>query len=222
MTLELLDFGALDSEHPDIREDTDSASPASSSSTLTGSVYARSPSPPAPARKSNIKQICSGTGSPEPSPLPAPRKKEREKMRQRSGVKSKTSAPRRRVGVTLSSESPSELVQCRWTGCTQQLLVDYEHVAHWARHIRGHSAAQQQAVRCRWNGGCGAIVHKSSIWKHVVVHEPRFKLRCPRGCPISTRGDMMARHLRSCRFVPPKTKESMGLGEGSHVGGRKG
>lgn len=143
-------------------------------------------------------------------------------MRKGSGVMPKASASRRRGGAATSSESPSELVQCQWAGCTQQFPVNYEDVTHWSQHIRGHATTQPRMVRCMWNGGCGIEVHKSSIWKHVVVHEPRFKLRCPRGCPIFTRGDMMARHLRACRFVHPEDKENMGLGEGSRAGGYEG
>lgn len=44
------------------------------------------------------------------------------------------------------------------------------------------------------------MIHKSSMWKHIVVHQPKFKIRCPRGCGVLTRGDMMRRHLQSCSY----------------------
>jgi len=39
------------------------------------------------------------------------------------------------------------------------------------------------------------------MWKHIVVHQPKFKIRCPRGCDVFTRGDMMKRHLQYCHFA---------------------
>ena len=45
------------------------------------------------------------------------------------------------------------------------------------------------------------------MWKHIVVHEPKFKIRCPRGCDVFTRSDMMRRHLQSCSYTPGRAAE---------------
>ena len=48
------------------------------------------------------------------------------------------------------------------------------------------------------------------MWKHIVVHQPKFKIRCPRGCGVSTRGDMVKRHLQYCRHTPGQVGEEYG------------
>jgi len=149
-----------------------------------------------------IRWAEGGNDYPEPLPIQTLRQKERKKIREGSGVKPKPKAPRRSVEAAPSSHLPSETVQCKWADCTEQLHVDYISVEHWGRHIREHYADQQDTIQCKWEGGCGSRFHKSSIWKHIIVHEPRFKIRCPRGCGVSTRGDMMNRHLLYCQHAP--------------------
>ena len=77
-------------------------------------------------------------------------------------------------------------------------------------HVREHSIYQPEMIPCQWNGGCGAIINKNSVWKHIVVHQPKFKLRCPRGCDVFTRGDMMKRHLRTCGFTSRRRRIAIG------------
>ena len=82
-------------------------------------------------------------------------------------------------------------------------------------------------IQCRWDGGCGALVNKSSMWKHIVVHQPKFKVRCPRGCGVSTRGDMMKRHLQSCsrtsgREIESDEEDESEVEEGDRGSGRDG
>ena len=115
------------------------------------------------------------------------------------------------------------MVRCQWEGCTKRLHVDYIDVGHWGKHVREHYANEQDTIKCKWGGGCGAMVNKSSMWKHVVVHQPKFKIRCPRGCDVSTRGDMMRRHLQTCNYTPGQAakggegeEENVGVEEGSH------
>jgi len=70
------------------------------------------------------------------------------------------------------------------------------------------------------------VVNKSSMWKHIVVHQPKFKIRCPRGCDVSTRADMMRRHLQTCNYTPGQAakgsegdeEKNVGVEEGSHRG----
>lgn len=94
------------------------------------------------------------------------------------------------------------MVQCRWGDCTEQLYVDHNNVNHWGKHVRAHYASEKDRVQCMWGDECDSVIHKSSMWKHVVVHEEKFKVQCPRGCGVSTRGDMMRRHLQSCNYAP--------------------
>ena len=140
-------------------------------------------------------------GSSEPSPLQALREKERRKIRQRSGVKPKAKTSPRGISTATSSNTTLEIVECQWSGCTKRLHVDYVDVKHWGQHVREHYADQPEMVQCKWDGGCGAVISKSSMWKHIVVHQPKFKIRCPRGCDVFTRADMMRRHLQTCSFT---------------------
>lgn len=155
------------------------------------------------------------------------RKKDMRKIRQRSGVKpkvklSRTCIPRSANPVPTPNET-REMVQCQWEGCTKSLHVDYISVKHWGKHIRGHFADKQEMVQCKWDGGCGSVICKSSMWKHVVVHQPKFKIRCPRGCGIFTRADMMRRHLQTCSFIPRRavaddgSDGKGGLGNGENM-----
>lgn len=158
-----------------------------------------------PPSKSPIRRTKVEKSSPELSPLQTLRKKQKKRVRQASGINTKVKAPKtkplRDVQVALSSESPlSEMVQCRWGDCTVRLPVNYTNVKNWSTHIRGHCTGRPEMVRCQWDD-CGYLINKSSMWKHMIVHEARFKLRCPLGCGVSTRGDMMKRHLGSCPFA---------------------
>ena len=96
------------------------------------------------------------------------------------------------------------MVQCEWGDCTERMHVDYICVKHWGTHIRDHIDDLPNVVQCQWGGVgvCGISIHKSSLWKHIVVHQRKFKIRCPLGCSVFTRGDMMKRHLNSCMFKP--------------------
>ena len=213
-------------------DDVDSSS-QSSNSTPPSSVSSPSPSP-SPSRhtrspsKGPMPRASNEKRSPELSPIQALRGKGRERIRQSSGVKSKAKTPQmhgpQNVCATPSPTTTLEMVQCGWGGCTKRLHVDYVSVKHWGNHVREHYIRQQEMIECKWNGGCGARINKSSVWKHIVVHQPKFKLRCPRGCEVFTRGDMMKRHLRTCPFTPSgaTTEESdeeggMQSGEVPHV-----
>ncbi|KAF9650308.1 hypothetical protein BDM02DRAFT_3112279 [Thelephora ganbajun] len=209
----ILDLHKLDTLSLDIRRDgIDSTSSESTSSTPTGSTFTRSPSPPFTIRGPNVGSVCRAedeNDSHELSPLQTLREKERKKIRQSSGVRPKVKAPQTRSLRTVEAPSRSslEMVQCQWTGCTKRLHVDYVSVKHWGKHVREHYANQQDMIQCKWKGGCGAVLGKSSMWKHIVVHQPKFKIRCPRGCDVVTRGDMMRRHLRSCPVTSSQTAE---------------
>lgn len=187
--------------------DDDESSSESSNSTGASSVSTCSPSPSLPTRWSGKGPIPRAKkGPPRQHPLQAPREKERKKIRQRNGVKpkakSKAKSPKipdlRNVGTTSSSNANFEMVRCQWEDCKRWLHVDYVDVKHWGQHIREHYTDEPDLVPCRWGSGCGAEINKSSVWKHIIVHEPKFKIRCPHGCDVLTRGDMMKRHLRSC------------------------
>lgn len=136
-------------------------------------------------------------------------------------MKSKAKTPRtdsaRDIGATLHSDSPLEMVQCQWEGCTEQLYVDYINVRHWAKHIREHYADEHDTIQCKWKGGCGFAINKSSMWKHIVVHQPKFKIRCPRGCNVSTRSDMMRRHLRTCNYTSARAAKKGESGREENV-----
>ena len=219
-----IDFG-----YPD---DADSTSSESTGSTPTSPVSTRSPSPFVPVREVVMESVCmteDEIDSLEESPLAALREKERKKIRQSSGVKPKVKAPRKHGPQSLeaapSSNTPLEMVQCRWDGCTKRLYVDYISVRHWGEHVRTHYSDEQGTIQCKWRGGCGAAVNKSSMWKHVVSHQSKFKVRCPKGCGVSTREDMLPRHTGTCNYTPGQPanggsdeEEDVEVGEESHGG----
>ena len=226
ITPDLLKSDTFDCGYPDIHGDSVyPTSSESSSSTPISPGFTRSPSPFVPAQGSEDE-----IDSLEPSPLQIIRKKVRKNVRQNSGVKPKAKTSRARglrdVGAASRSNSPLEMVQCQWAGCTKELHVDYIDVSHWGKHVRGHYANGEASIQCEWNGGCGVSITKSSVWKHIVVHQPKFKIRCPRGCDVSTRSDMMRRHLQSCPYIPGQAdkegeadeEENMEAEEGSHGG----
>jgi hypothetical protein len=218
---DLLKYDTPNCGYPDIHQDC--AGSTSSGSTPTSSAFARSPSPFVPALEFDVGPVpmdVDEAGPLELSPLPALREKERKKIRQSSGVKPKAKAPQthgpRNVEAAASSNPPLEMVQCKWEGCTKWLHVDYIDVGHWGKHIREHYADEQDMVQCKWDGGCGVCHNKSSMWKHIIVHEPKFKIRCTRGCDIFTRGDMMKRHLRTCNYTPDQAAKGNKEEGGSH------
>jgi hypothetical protein len=182
--------------------------PENYTSTSTPSLSSPSP-PPSPRTrgfgKGPIPWAQGGQGSPSRTHLQVIREKEKKMIRRRSGVKPKAKTPRTHgapnVGDTSSSNTYLEMVECQWAGCTKRLHVDYVSVKHWGQHIRDHYVGKPQMIQCQWDGGCGATVHKSSLWKHIVVHQQKFKIRCPHGCDVFTRGDMMKRHFQTCPFT---------------------
>ena len=135
------------------------------------------------------------------SPLRTLREKHKKKIRQTSGVKPKAKTPPmhsiRNAGAVSSSKKKLQMVRCQWADCTKKLHVDYVNIKHWSDHIREHYTSQPETMPCQWDG-CDSKINKSSVWKHVVAHQPKFKLRCPHGCDVYTRADMMKRHLRTC------------------------
>lgn len=233
VTPDLPEFDMFDDGYPDIhRGGVDHTNSASTSSTSPSSAFTCSPSPSVSDEEFSVKSVrtVKGNNSLELSPLPALREERRRKIRQGSGVKPKAKAPqthsRRGSKTAPSSHSSSELVQCQWEGCTQRLYVDYVSVGHWGKHIREHYANQPDSIRCKWGDGCDSVIHKSSMWKHIVVHQPKFKIRCPRGCDVFTRSDMMRRHLQSCTYGSEdgesEQEDGVGVGEGSRAGDRGG
>ena len=213
---DLLKRDTFDRGYPDIDHDgADSTSSESTSSTPTRSAFTRSPSPFVPAQGLDVGPARTAedeTESLEPSPLATLREKERKRIRQSSGVKPKAKVPQprglRNFEATPSSSTPLEMVQCQWGGCTKRLYVDYINVEHWGKHVREHYADERDTIQCQWEGGCGDVVNKSSMWKHVVRHQSKFKIRCPYGCGVSTRGDMMNRHRKTCNYTPGKVAKS--------------
>ena len=216
MTPDLRVFEPFNCENPDVRGDAaESASPACTSS---GEPVTRSPSPHLPTRESSVEPICtteSGDDSPEPSSILFLREKARKKTRRASGVKPKAKA----------RGSHLEMVRCMWDGCGQRLHVDYVNADHWGKHLRGHLPKDRgDVIRCRWGDNCGVSTQKGSMWKHVVVHQPKFKIRCPRGCGVFSRGDMMSRHLLYCPRPPRRGEWENGeraeveVGEGEEGG----
>lgn len=197
--------------YPDTNWNSFGSNSPSSSST---SSYSTPPGSPSPFRlvrwggKGPIPRTGNQNGSLERSPLQNLQGKERKKIRQSSGVKYKTKTPRTHSPRDLVAgphpKPASEMVQCMWEGCTTTMYVDYVNVKHWGKHIREHYTNQPEMIQCQWAGGCGAAIKKSSLWKHIVVHQPRFKLRCPHGCDVFTRADMMKRHLNTCPFLPSR------------------
>lgn len=222
---DLLKCGTHNHGHPDIHQDgADSTNSGSTGSTPASSTFTRSPSPFVPVRMAEDE-----TDPFEPSPLAALREKEKKRIRQSSGVKPKAKTPPQTHGLrdieaSSSSNTPLEMVRCQWEGCTKRLHVDYISVGHWGKHVREHYASEQDTIKCKWEGGCSRVVNKSSMWKHIVVHQPKFKIRCPRGCGVSTRADMMRRHLQTCNYIPGQagkgreSDEEKNVEEGSHGG----
>jgi len=147
------------------------------------------------------------------SPL---KKLQRKGIRERAGVKPKPPT-KRTAGPSIPKPKPSlppvGRVRCLWGGgCTVEMAFDYtpDTIKDWRNHIFSHLTKSneptedppgrcQKMVKCHW-GGCGAKVERGYLFKHIVTHEVRFKLLCPRGCGVAFRDDNLERHLRSCRL----------------------
>lgn len=152
------------------------------------------------------------------SPL---KKRQRRKLRESAGVNAKSSR-RHRTSVVGPSDlkartslPPVGRMQCLWgSNCTTRMDFDYtfKTIKDWKNHIASHlvkpskptedSVGRGQMVKilkCSW-GGCSANVEKGYLFKHIVTHEVRFKLLCPRGCGVAIRDDNLERHLKSCRL----------------------
>ena len=149
------------------------------------------------------------------SPL---KKRQRKKLRESAGVKPKASKKRTAGPSTLKPKTslpPVGRMKCLWGGdCTVRMAFDYtlDTIKDWKNHIASHlaepnepsegSAGRCQKVKmvtCSW-GDCDTKVEKGYLFKHIVTHEVRFKLLCPRGCEVAIRDDNLERHLRSCRL----------------------
>jgi hypothetical protein len=189
--------------YPDpLQQDFDSSSPFNASTSIN-STPTRSLSSSSPTRGYGKGPMHSAVnGSPDESPLKNILKKGKKKIRESDGVKSKAKTGQmcslRDNDASSSFNNNLEMVECQWTGCTARLHVDFVNVKHWGRHVREHYLDKLDAVECEWEGGCGMKINKGSLWKHIIVHESRFKIRCPRRCGVFTRSDMMKRHLRTC------------------------
>ena len=145
------------------------------------------------------------------SPL---KKRQRKKIRESAGVKPKPPT-KRSAGPLIPKLKPAlppvGRVRCLWGGdCTVQMTFDYtlDTIKGWRNHIASHltkyteptedpAGKYQRTVKCCW-GGCSAKVERGYLFKHIVTHEVRFKLLCPRGCGVAFRDDNLERHLRSC------------------------
>ena len=97
---------------------------------------------------------------------------------------------------------PKGKMQCLWRdGCTVNKAFDYSAgtIKDWKTHINSHLEGSVGVVKCRW-GGCKEEAQKDYMFKHIVTHEVRFKLLCPRGCGVAVRDDNRERHLKVCQF----------------------
>ena len=142
-------------------------------------------------------------------------KRRRRKLRECAGVKVKRSQRRTFGASTPKSKTslpPAGRMQCLWDdNCTVRMAFNYtlDTIKDWKNHIASHVpepnkttedlAGGCRMVECGW-GRCGAKVEKGYLFKHIVTHEVRFKLLCPRGCEVAIRDDNLERHLRSCRL----------------------
>ena len=89
----------------------------------------------------------------------------------------------------------------------------FETIREWKSHLASHLAKSGEptedsvgraqlrvrVVECNWDG-CNAKVERGYLFKHIVTHEVRFKLLCPRDCGVAIRDDNLERHLKSCRL----------------------
>ena len=152
------------------------------------------------------------------SPL---KKRQRRKLRESAGVKANSARKHRMIVVGPSDLKPRTFLppvgrmQCLWgSNCTTRMDFDYtfKTIKDWKNHIASHlvkpdkptedSVGRDQMVKivkCSW-GECSANVEKGYLFKHIVTHEVRFKLLCPRGCGVAIRDDNLERHLKSCRL----------------------
>lgn len=157
-------------------------------------------------------------GTPTQDDLSPLKERQRKRLRESAGVKPKPSQKRTAGPSSLKSKislPPAGRMKCLWGGgCTVQMPFDYtlDTIKDWKNHIASHLAKSDKStddsagrnqkmkvVKCGWDG-CGAKVERGYLFKHIVTHEMRFKLLCPRGCEVAIRDDNLDRHLRSCRL----------------------
>ena len=142
------------------------------------------------------------------------------KIREAAGVKPKLPI-RRAAGPSIPKPKPKSKpslpptgkMRCLWgDDCSIQMAIEYtpDSIKDWKSHIASHLTKSnqptedpmerhQKVVNCRWSG-CSTKVERGYLFKHIVTHEVRFKLLCPRGCEVAIRDDNLERHLRSCRL----------------------
>ena len=141
------------------------------------------------------------------------KKRERKRLRESAGVNPKPSRERvagRSNPKPKTSLPPKGAMRCLWgDDCDIQMAFDYtlDTIKGWKNHVAWHltrfsqpaedNVARGKMVICDWDG-CGAMVERGYLFKHIVTHEVRFKLLCPHGCGVDIRDDNLERHLRSC------------------------
>ena len=149
------------------------------------------------------------------SPL---KKRQRKGLRESAGVKPR-STKKRAVGPSVlkskTSLPPAGRMRCLWgDDCTVRMPFNYtlDTIKDWKNHIGWHLTRSNEStddpvgrcqtvkmVTCGWDG-CSVKVERGYLFKHIVTHEVRFKLLCPRGCEVAIRDDNLERHMRSCRL----------------------
>jgi len=179
------------------------------------SHYAR-PSPP--EDDDDDDEIDDDEDTPTQDVLSPLKERRRRKLRETAGVRPKPSR-KHVVGASnlkpKTSLPPAGTMRCLWgNDCTTRMAFDYSlgTIKDWKGHIAVHLTGSNQPaedpggrgqkvkmVRCSWDG-CGEKVEKGYLFKHIVTHEVRFKLLCPRGCEVAIRDDNLERHLKSCRL----------------------
>jgi len=93
--------------------------------------------------------------------------------------------------------------------------MDFDHtletIKEWKDHLASHLAKSNEPVEvpagrnqprvemvgCSWDG-CDERVERGHLFEHVVTHEARLELLCPRGCGVVITDDNLDRHLKSC------------------------
>ncbi|KAG2123000.1 hypothetical protein BD769DRAFT_951614 [Suillus cothurnatus] len=119
-------------------------------------------------------------------------------------------------GIVLDEEDIKEtrsingglitIYPCRWTHngqeCGMHVMGDRIRLArHMQRWHRAHAAHSQRQAPCHW-GGCGKVMKRENVVRHVVVAHLKMKWRCS-VCRVKlSRDDASVRHferVKSCR-----------------------
>ncbi|KAG1818015.1 uncharacterized protein BJ212DRAFT_120508 [Suillus subaureus] len=95
---------------------------------------------------------------------------------------------------------------CRWTHngqeCGMHVMGDRIRLArHMQRWHRAHAAHSQGQAPCRW-GGCGKVMKRENVIRHVIVTHLKMKWRCSVCRTRLSRDDASVRHfehVKSCR-----------------------